>query len=314
MVRQGGILMRKVKANGIEIAYGTFGEREGRPLLLVMGLSRQMVAWPEAFCKRLAEIGHFVVRFDNRDVGLSSKMEDAGFPDLTGVMMDYQAGRILNAPYTLSDMAADAIGLMDAIRLEKAHVCGLSMGGMIAQTMAMEYPDRLLSLISMQSTTGEPGLPAASPQVMEVLFSPPPSEREAYIQHMIRVFRTFGGGSDKFHEGTEREISGISYDRSFYPVAFARQLTAVLADGSRRRALTALTVPTLVIHGTNDALVPLEHGMDTAKAIPGAKLAVIEGMGHGMSYPELWGEIVEAIASHTASVIRVQGESECREP
>jgi pimeloyl-ACP methyl ester carboxylesterase len=300
--------MPTVKANGIAIAYDTFGERGGHPLVLIMGLSRQMVAWPEGFCKGLAASGQFVVRFDNRDAGLSSKIEDGGFPDMQRAIMDYQAGRALNPPYTLSDMAADTVGLMDMIRLEKAHVCGLSMGGMIAQTMAIEHPDRLLSLISMQSTTGDPGLPNTDPRVMEVMFRPPPPEREAFIQYMVDVFKTFGGGSDKFSEDTEREISGLSYDRSFYPGGFARQIMAVLADGSRRQALTRVNIPTLVIHGSHDALVPPAHGKDTAEAVPGAKLVEIEGMGHGMSYPELWGDIVEAIVSHTASVKSVEKE------
>ena len=291
--------MTHTTANGIDIEYDTFGDRNRSPLFLIMGLSSQMVAWPESFCEKLAQNGHWVLRFDNRDVGLSSKIEGVGLPDLMAAMAAHQQGQPVAAPYTLSDMAADAVGLMDALKLEKAHVCGLSMGGMIAQVMAIEYPWRVLSLISMESTTGDPTLPSAKPEAMEAMLSPPPQDRDGYIQHAVEVFRAFSGGSDKFDETLEKELSANSYDRSFYPAGFVRQLAAILASGDRTESLASLAVPTLVIHGADDPLVPLAHGRATARAIPGAKLLVLEGLGHGIAYPALWDEIVNAIRQLT---------------
>jgi pimeloyl-ACP methyl ester carboxylesterase len=292
--------MPRAAANGIDIEYDTFGDRNRSPLLLIMGLSSQMVAWPESFCQKLAQSGHWVLRFDNRDVGLSSKIEGVGIPDLMAAMTAHQQGQPVAAPYTLSDMAADAIGLMDALELEKAHVCGLSMGGMIAQVMAIEYPRRISSLISMESSTGDPTLPPAKAQAMEAMLSPPPQDRDGYIHHAVEVFRAFSGGSDKFDETLERELAVNSYDRSFYPVGFIRQLAAILASGDRSERLASVTAPTLVIHGANDPLVTLAHGRATGRAIPGAKLLVIEGLGHGIAYPTLWDEIVDAITQHTS--------------
>jgi len=294
--------MTCVAANGIEIEYDTFGDRSSCPLLLIMGLSSQMIAWPESFCRKLAQSGHWVVRFDNRDVGLSSKMENAGVPDLMDIMTAPQQRPPVDAAYTLSDMAADAVGLMEALNLEKAHVCGLSMGGMIAQVMAIEYPQRLMSLISMESSTGDPALPPARPEAMEARLSPPPPDRDGYIQHIVEVFRAFSGGSDKFDETLEREISATSYDRSFYPVGFVRQLAAIIATGDRTGNLASVRVPTLVIHGVDDPLVPIAHGRATARAIPEAKLLAVEGLGHGISYPALWNEIITAITQHTAGM------------
>ena len=297
--------MPRTKANGIDIEYDTFGQITGRPLVLIMGLGSQMVAWPRGFCERLTAKGHFVVRFDNRDTGLSTKMEDAGVPNIFEAVAASQGGRQVSAPYTLSDMALDAVALMDALELKKAHVCGLSMGGMIAQTIAIEHPHRVLSLISMESAVGETGLPAATPAAREAMFTPPPPQRDANIQHMTKVFRVFSGGSDKFNESIEGEIAAASYDRAYYPVGFARQLMAILASGSRKQALESLQVPALGMHGAQDALVPLQYGIETAEAIPGAGLLVVVGLRHGLSYPELWDEIVEAISEHTANATQV---------
>jgi len=291
--------MTRTAANGIDIEYDTFGDKNGSPLLLIMGLSSQMLAWPESFCQKLAQNGHWVLRFDNRDVGLSSKIEAVGVPDLMAAMAAHQQGQPVGAPYTLSDMAADAVGLMDALKLETAHVCGLSMGGMIAQVMAIEHSRRVLSLISMESTTGDPTLPPAKPEAVEAMLSPPPKDRNGYILHTAEVFRAFSGGSDKFDETLEKELSANSYDRSFYPLGFILQLAAILASGDRTQSLASVTAPTLVIHGAADPLVPLAHGLATARAIPGAKLLVVEGLGHGMAYPALWDQIVGAIRQHT---------------
>ena len=294
--------MPRVHTNGIEIEYDTFGRPKDRPLILIMGLSCQLVAWPEGFCEKLAAKGHFVIRFDNRDVGLSSKFDHLGVPDIFEIFAAAREGNAVESPYSLSEMAGDTMGLMDALNIERAHVCGLSMGGMIAQMIAIEYPRRIISLTSMQSSTGDPGLPEAEPQAMEAMVAPPPMERDAYIQHMVEVYRAFAGGSDKYDEKLQNEISASSYDRSFYLMGFPRQLAAILACGSRKDALAAIQVPTLVIHGSHDALLPLAHGKDTAEAVPRAKFVIIKGLGHGMVYPLLWDEIIETLTAHTTSV------------
>ncbi len=294
------------RANGIDITYETFGKSGNRPLILIMGIGSQMVTWPTAFCEKLAAAGHRVVRFDNRDVGLSTKLDDAGIPNIWEVIAAVEAagggplarGQV-NAPYRLSAMAADTVGLMDALKIKKAHICGLSMGGMIAQTVAIEHQDRVQSLISMESTTSEPGLPGASTEVREVLLKPPPEEREAYIRHMVHVHRLFADDSAQYDEATQRGLSALSYDRSSYTAGFARQYAAIVASGGRRKALASVRVPTLVIHGANDTLFPKEHGQDTAAAIRGARFLLVQGLGHGTAYPGLWDEIVAAIAAHT---------------
>lgn len=291
--------MPNIHANGIDIEYDTFGERSGRPLILIMGLITQMIGWPERFCQMLAGAGHFVVRFDNRDSGLSTRMEALGVPNLEKVMADLGAGKSISVPYTLGDMAGDTLGLMDALGIDRAHVCGLSMGGMIAQVMAIDHPERMASLVSMMSSTNEPDLPGPTPEATEAMMSSPPAKREPYIDYQAWVFRTFSGGSDEYDETFQRELSGRGFDRAFYPMGFARQMAAILHGAGRRNALGRVTVPALVIHGTHDALVPPEHGKDTADAIPGAKLMLVEGLGHGIAYPDLWPEIVSAIDAHT---------------
>lgn len=291
--------MPKARANGIEIEYEQFGNPEDSPLVLIMGIGSQMVLWPTEFCEKLAAAGHWVIRFDNRDVGLSTHLDDAGMPNIFEVLAARQEGRQIDVPYLLSDMAADTVGLMDALNIEKAHICGLSMGGMIAQTIAIEHQDRVISLISMESTTGEPELPRSTPEATEVLLKMFPSEREAYIQHMLTVFRVFAGGSDQYDEETQREMSAASYDRSVNHAGFARQFAAIVASGGRRRALASVKVPTLVIHGSSDTLFPPAHGKDTADAISEARFLLIKGLGHGTAYPGLWKEMEEAILTHT---------------
>jgi pimeloyl-ACP methyl ester carboxylesterase len=287
------------RANGIDIAYETFGKTGNRPLILIMGIGSQMVFWPTEFCEKLAATGHFVVRFDNRDVGLSTKLDDAGIPKIWEVLAAVQEGKQVDAPYRLSDMAADTVGLMDVLQIKKAHICGLSMGGMIAQTIAIEHQHRVKSLISMESTTGETDLARARPEVAVALIQPIPAEREAYIHYLLDLFRLFAGGSDKYDEKTQRAMSGLSFDRSFYSAGFARQFAAIFASGGRRKALASVRVPTLVIHGADDTLFPQEHGQDTADAIKGARFLLVPGLGHGTAYPGLWDEIVAAIAAHT---------------
>jgi pimeloyl-ACP methyl ester carboxylesterase len=291
--------MPRASANEIQIEYETFGNSSSSPLLLIMGLGGQLIRWPEVFCQELADRGHYVIRFDNRDTGLSSKIDEAGVPNIMEVITATLRGSEITVPYKLKDMADDAIGLLDALSVEKAHLCGVSMGGMIAQTMAIGYPSRVLSLISMESSTGDPTLPNGSPEATSILMTPAPAERNAYIDHMEKVFTVLAGGSSLFDEEWERGKSADSFDRCYHPQGVARQLAAVISSGSRKQELGSVTAPTLVIHGSLDPLVPVEHGRATAEAIPGAELLVIDELGHGLSFPVLWPKIADAITAHT---------------
>ena len=291
--------MSRVTANGIQIEYETFGNPSGRPLLLVIGLGGQMIQWDDDLCKDLAESGHYVIRFDNRDVGLSTKFDEASVPNLFETFGKIMQGEKIKPPYTLDDMADDAVGLLDALGIRKAHICGMSMGGMIAQTIVIRHLSRVLSLISIYSTTGNPEVPQPKPEVIGMLIAPPPNEREANIEHMLGVFKTIAGPGFPLDEKWTRKIMAKSYDRCFYPQGMVRQLVAILTQVNRVPALASVKAPTLVVHGTSDPLVPVEGGKDTAKAIPGAQLMLIEGMGHDLPHGGAWPRIVEAIAAHT---------------
>jgi len=287
--------MSNATANGIQIEYETFGEPSAPALLLIIGLGNHMTDWDESICNQLAQSGLFVIRFDNRDVGLSTKFDEAGIPDIINAFSDRERGNKIKAAYTLDDMADDAVGLLDALGIEKAHVCGMSMGGMIAQTVAIRHPQRLLSLTSIYSTTGNPDLPPPTPEAAEILVTPPPPERDAYIEYLVNLFRTLAGPEFPFDELWHRKAAIRRYERCFYPQGVGRQIMAVLAHGSRKEALASVRVPTLVIHGTEDPLVRVECGKDTADAIPGAELMIIEGMGHDLPHDGAWPRIVEAI-------------------
>jgi pimeloyl-ACP methyl ester carboxylesterase len=291
--------MAKANANGIQIEYETFGNPSGRPLLLIIGLGGQMIHWDDDLCEDFAERGHYVIRYDNRDVGLSTKFEEASVPNLMDIIGKLMRGEKIRPPYTLEDMADDAVGLLDALGIEKAHVCGMSMGGMIAQTIAVRHPSRVLSLISIYSTTGNPEIPQAKPELFGLLMAPPPEEREAFIEHMLGVFETIAGPGFPVDKQWTRKIIAKSYDRSFYPQGVARQLAAILTQENRVSALARVARPTLVVHGTSDPLVSVEGGKDTANAIPGAQLLLIEGMGHDLPHGGAWPQIVEAITAHT---------------
>ncbi|MEE8400165.1 MAG: alpha/beta hydrolase [Desulfobacterales bacterium] len=293
--------MANITANGIQIEYDTFGEKTSPPLLLVMGLGAQMILWDEGFCEQLADKGLYVIRFDNRDIGLSTKFEDAGVPNMMEMMTDRAEGKEVTAPYSAEDMADDAVGLLDALGIEKAHICGASMGGMIIQTIGYRHPSKVLSLVSIMSTTGDPSLPQSTPEAMTALTTPAPSERDAYLDHSVKTQKVIGSPGFPFDEEEQRQKAARSFDRSFYPQGMARQMAAIMVQGNRRPELAAITAPTLVIHGADDPLVPVEGGKDTADAIPGAELLIIEGMGHSM--PEgAWPQIVGAISEHTRKV------------
>jgi pimeloyl-ACP methyl ester carboxylesterase len=236
-----------------------------------------------------------VIRFDNRDVGLSSKFDDAGVPDILTLIQ----GQSVDVPYKLKDMAIDAVGLLDVLGVKEADVIGVSMGGMIAQTMAIHYPDRVRTLTSIMSSTGNPNLPQPTEEAMTVLLAPPVSSRNEYIKNSLESAKVLHGPHYPLDEDYVRNYSEISYDRCYHPPGFSRQLGAILASGSRNNELANVKIPTLVIHGDADPLVPVEAGKDTAKSIPDAELLIIEGMGH--SFPvEVVPQIIGAIMKHTA--------------
>ena len=285
---------------GIDLYYETVGSPADPPLLLVMGYGSQMIAWPRGFSELLAAGGRFVIEFDNRDSGLSAKL-DGEEVDAEAVMAAAGAGDLGRArelaPYTLSEMADDCLAVLDALGIERTHALGASMGGMIAQQLAIEHEGRLLSLISMMSTTGEPEYGQPDPEALAALLTPSPTERDAYIpasagKGMIWASRRYGD------RARLEALAAESYDRCFYPEGVTRQLTAMLASGSRADGLRALELPTLVIHGLDDKLVPPDGGERTAELIPGARLMLVEDMGHDRP-EELWGVLAEAILGFT---------------
>lgn len=281
---------QRASVGGLEIAYETIGDPNDPPLLLVMGLGTQLIHWDLELCERFAERGLHVIRFDNRDAGLSTKI-DAPVPNVMRAM----AGFPIQAPYLLDDMADDAFGLLDHLGIERAHVAGVSMGGMIAQAMAIRRPQRVLSLGSMMSSTGDrlAGMPKL--RLWSVLMRRAPERRDAYVDHFVRVFRMIGSPGYPVDEARIRQLAGATFDRGNHPAGTARQLGAVLASGSRSAQLRRLRVPTVVIHGRDDPLIPLRGGVATARAVPGAELVTIPGMGHDLPR-ELWPTFTEALA------------------
>lgn len=290
--------MAQIKANGIALEYEIVGDG-AETILLIMGLGAQMTRWPVAFRQMLAERGYRVISFDNRDIGLSEKFEAAGLPDIPSIIGALMAGQEPKVAYTLTEMAADAVGLMDALAIERAHIVGASMGGMIAQLVAADYPDRTLSLTSIMSTTGARDLPPAKPEAMAVLNErgpDPMTDLEGFLDHSVRSARTIGSPGYPFDETVQRERSLADFKRSFYPAGFARQYAGVVASPDRRAKLAGVRAPTVVVHGEVDPLVPVDGGHDTAKHVPGAELRIIPGMGHDFP-PALYETIVEAIVA-----------------
>ena len=273
----------KAQANGIEIEYEDYGAKDAPSVLLIMGLGAQLTLWPMPMVDQLVERGYRVIRYDNRDIGLSTKFDSEPAPAITAIVAALMMGTKPDVPYLLSDMAADAVGLLDALGIGRAHVMGASMGGMIAQMVAALYPDRVLSLTSIMSTTGNPSLPAATAEAMAVLTTRPDSADEAAIvAHGIKVEKTIGSPGYPTDENVLRERVLRDFRRMYYPPGFARQMAAIVASGDRREALKKITAPTMVIHGADDPLVPLAGGRDTAETIPGARIVEIAGMGHNL--------------------------------
>ena len=273
----------KVRANGIDIEVESYGAGDAPAMLLIMGLGAQLTRWPMAFVEGLVARGYRVIRFDNRDTGLSDKMDGAGTPNLLRVMGMAAIGLRPTVPYTLDDMAADAAGVLDALGIEAAHIVGASMGGMIAQLFAAHYPPRTLSLASIMSTTGNRAVPRATREAMAVLTERPKSgDRETIIAHAVRAAGVIGSPGYPQEAAALREKVVRDFERMHYPAGFTRQIAAITAGGDRRRRLATIRARTIVIHGTDDPLVPVAGGRDTAANIPGAVLHEIPGMGHDL--------------------------------
>jgi pimeloyl-ACP methyl ester carboxylesterase len=285
-------------ANGLTLEYECIGNPAAPPVLLVMGLGAQMIFWDDGFCEGLAARGRYVIRFDNRDCGLSTKLDSLGVPDLAALLPALLAGQPVKAPYLLADMADDTAALLEALGIEAAHVVGASMGGMIAQTLSLRHPHRVLTLTSIMSSTGRPGLPGPTPDALRVLLTPPPADREGNIARGLEVARVIGSPGFPLDTEGVRTRAARSYDRCFAPQGMARQMAAIAASGSRADALRALRLPTLVVHGDADPLVPLACGRDTAECIPGAELLVVKGMGHDVPR-ETWPIVIDGILKIT---------------
>ena len=294
--------MAQLQSNGLTIEYDTFGDRGADPMLLIMGLGTQMTAWTPDFCESLTARGHYVVRFDNRDIGLSTKFEGVRAPGRLRYLMHHVFHTNLGAPYSLQDMATDAAGVLDALDIDAAHVVGASMGGMIAQLLTVGHPERVKSLTSLMSTSGKPGLPRAKPELVKHMFAnrPRTGDPAVMLDHTVATAKMLGSPAYPRSDAEWRELIGASIQRSFYPQGFIRQMAAIVADGSRVERLKKINTPTLVIHGREDPLVPVEGGMDTARHIRDSRLEIIEGMGHDIP-PPLVERITGLIADHAAS-------------
>ena len=292
--------MRVTTSSGIAIEYEAFGDPTDPAVLLIMGFGTQLLGWDADFCRLLAAQGRHVIRYDNRDCGLSTKFD--GHPVelmefISAVTSGDRERALTMAPYSLTDMAADGVGLLQELGIERGHVLGSSMGGMIAQKMAIAFPDHVLSLISMMSSTGEAQYGQSTSEAQQVLFSPRPADRTGYVaaaaNELVWASRRYGDPARL------QALAAMSYDRSYYPAGIPRQLAAMILDGSRAAALQALDVPTLVIHGLDDTLIDPSGGRRTAELVPGARLLLIEDMGHDRP-PPLWPALVAAITDHTS--------------
>ncbi|MGH2836752.1 MAG: alpha/beta fold hydrolase [Thermoleophilaceae bacterium] len=286
---------RFCKVGDVELCYEPFGDPDRPAVLLVMGLGTQMIGWHADFCTQLADRGFCVIRYDNRDVGHSTHLNDRPAPSTRELF----TRRIKRPAYLLADMAGDGMGLLTELGIERAHVVGASMGGMIAQTMAADHPDRVLSLVSIMSSTGSRRSGQPAPRVLPVLLQKPVASKEAYQERIVKLFGLVGSPAFKRDDDELRELAGVSWGRGVDPAGFARQLGAIIASGHRAQDLKRITAPTLVIHGKTDKLVRPSGGRATARAIPGAKLDLIDGMGHDLPR-QVWPRILDGIEQTAA--------------
>jgi pimeloyl-ACP methyl ester carboxylesterase len=292
--------MPNVRTNGMTITFDAFGSEGAKPILLVSGLGVQMIRWTRPFCEMLAALGYRVIRFDNRDVGLSTHLDDAPVIEMTALAQALERGERLNLTYTLNDMAADAVGLLDALGIGRAHIVGRSMGGMIAQLIAAEHPQRTLSMASIMSSTGNPELPPPSPEAMSALTrrAPDPARDEpGYLDHCVATARVIASPGFGFGEQAYRAQALAELKRAYNPAGFSRQIAAMITAGDRRARLNTIVAPTFVAHGADDPLIPVAGGRDTAASIKDSRLMVIEGMGHDLPI-ELHETFVRAIAAN----------------
>ncbi|WP_425063549.1 alpha/beta fold hydrolase [Pyruvatibacter mobilis] len=291
----------QVKANGINIEVETFGDKGNPTIIFVMGFGAQLTGWPVEMMEGLVDRGFHVVRFDNRDVGLSQKFPELGQPNAGDVMAKMVAGETPDVPYTLTDMAADAVGVLDALGIDKAHIVGGSMGGMIVQLAAAGWPERFHSMTSVFSTTGNQELPPSTDEALAALLSRPENEeRDTVVAHQMKVRKVIGSPGYPTPEDEARRRAEETFDRSYYPGGTTRQYAAIIADGDRRERIKSISCPVLVLHGVGDPLVRVEGGRDTAANIPGARLVEIEGWGHDLPV-QLVPQLVDEIAAHCSA-------------
>jgi pimeloyl-ACP methyl ester carboxylesterase len=288
--------MPQIKANGINLEYESYGPASGPTILLIMGLGGQLTRWPLPFIEMLTARGYRVIRYDNRDVGLSKKFDEAGPVNVQNLMADVAAGKKLKVPYSMRDMAADGVGLLDALGIKKAHIVGASMGGMIAQWVAADFPEHTISLTSIMSSSGNPALPTSTPEATAILFNrlPADADLDTILDYGVKGAKVIGSPGYPQDDAVLRNQIASDYKRSNYPDGFSRQIAAVMADGDRRPVLKRITAPTVVVHGADDPLVRVDAGRDTAENISGAELRVVPGMGHDLP-PGLYPTLVAAI-------------------
>lgn len=303
IIRKRGI----VEANKISIAYESFGRKDDEAILLIQGTAAQLIAWPESFCKRLANEGFRVIRFDNRDVGLSSKLDSLGMPDWASIIPSIGTCDISKLPYSLKDMSDDAIGLLDALHIQKAHVIGVSMGSAIAQLTAINYPQRMLSLTSIMGSAGNPKAVTGKPDVLKIMATPPPqtNDKEILIEYLTTIFKAISSPGYPTADTTLRYLARRNIERSWYPIGNARQAAAVIIGENcdRRNELRSIQLPSLIIHGTADPVVSIEAGKEIAEAIPQARFVPIPGMGHDLPealIPIICSEILKTIKPGTS--------------
>jgi len=291
--------MATANANGIQIEYDTFGNSSHPALLLVTGIASQLIHWQDEFCQQIADMGFYVIRYDNRDSGLSTKFEGLSSGEIMEKVMALLSGQKVSVPYTIEDMSSDAVGLLDELNIEKAHICGMSMGGYIAQTYAINNPSRTISLTSIYSHTGNRSEFLPSQEIMEAMMKPIPEDRDGAIEYMVDFFKLIYGSGLPFDEEFHKKIAAQAFDRSFCPEGTGRQYLAIMVQKNRTDELGKLKIPSLIIHGDEDPLVPFAGGKATYEAIPGAEFMVVKGMGHVI--PNLnayWGDIKDTITRH----------------